>query len=120
MIANALNTILGIWLAYIAVLDPSFVNNSTWHLPVLAIAVIVLAAAARPGDYLKWASTTNIVAGIVLLLLAGLRWSALAPDLLMFWGVFWSGIVVSVLALWAALYRPQHTANANLEPANHQ
>ncbi len=107
MIANALNVILGLWLVYVAVLDPQFVEQAIWRLAVMAMAVLVLAIAARPGDYLKWISTTNIVIAVVLLVLTSLRAEVMAPDLLMFWGVFWSGTVVAVLALWAALYRPR-------------
>jgi hypothetical protein len=107
MIANGLNVLLGLWLIYIAVLDPAFVEKAPWRLAAMAVVVIVLAVAARPGDTLKWVSTTNVVVGVVMLVLAALRYAAAAPDLLMFWGVFWAGTLVAVLALWAALYRPR-------------
>ncbi len=114
MIANMLNALLGIWLTYVAVLKPAFANEPNWHLPAMAITVIVLAAAARASEYLTWVSTTNILVGVVLLALAALRHVQMAPDLLMFWGVFWAGIFIAVLALWAALYRPRNASG--LEP----
>ncbi len=115
MVANGLNVLLGLWLVYVAVLDPTFVNDVTWRLVAMAVAVIVLAGIAVRTEYLKWVSVTNVVIGIVLIILAGLRSQVLAPDLLMFWGVFWSGIVVSVLAFWSILYRPRAPFNL---PAN--
>ncbi len=106
MIANLLNTLLGLWLVYAAVLHPAWTTDA-WKLPIAAILVIVLAFWARASDYRKWQSSVNMVLGLVLAVLAGLHWGGLVSPLVMFWGVFWPGILVAVLALWAALYRGQ-------------
>lgn len=109
MIANLLNTVLGIWLVYVAVLDPEWAAAGDLKLPLAGVLVLVLALWARASDHRKWQSGVNLVLGVLLLVLAGLHWKAAAPPLLMFWGVFWPGILVAVFALWAALYRPAAT-----------
>jgi len=106
MIANLLNCILGLWLVYVAVLDPGWAAETGWKLPLAAIVVVALALWARASDFRKWQSSTNEVLGVLLLVVAGLHWRGDAPPLLMFWGIFWAGILVAILALWAALYRP--------------
>lgn len=104
MIANALNTLLGLWLVYAAVLDRAWAEN-TWTLPVAGVLVVVLAVWARMTDYRRWQSSTNIVLGIVLLILTALHGLGAASPLVMFWAVFWPGILVAVFALWSLLYR---------------
>ncbi len=113
MIANLLNCMLGIWLVYVAVLDPAWGGASNWRLALAAVVVLALALWARASDHAKWQSSTNLVLGALLLIVAGLHWRGDAPPLLMFWGVFWVGILVAVLALWAALYRPASGARAH-------
>ena len=105
MIANLLNTLLGLWLVYAAVLRPAWASEA-WKLAIAGIVVIALALWARAGDHRKWQSSVNMLLGLVLLLLAGLRLAGVVAPLTMFWGVFWPGILVAVLALWSALYRP--------------
>lgn len=105
MIPNLLNTLLGLWLVYAAILRPTWTASSL-DLATAAIVVFVLALWARPGDYGKWQSSTNIVLGILLLLFAGVQRAGLSPPLLTFWAAFWVGMLVAVFALWAALYRP--------------
>jgi len=109
MIANLLNTLVGLWLVWEAVLDPAWTQN-TWKLPVAGVLVLLLALWARASDYRKWQSTVNLAFGVALLILAVLHWSGAVTPLEMFWGVFWPGILVAVLALWAALYRPGSAA----------
>ena len=108
MIANLLNGVLGVWLVYVAVLDPDWAGANWWRLPLAAILVLVLALWARSSDFRKWQSSVNLVLGALLLILSGLRITAMARPLLMFWGIFWSGILVAIMSLWAALYRPTH------------
>ncbi len=108
MIANLLNTLLGLWLVYAAVLHPAWTMDA-WRLPIAGILVIVLASWARASDYRKWQSSVNIVLGLVLLVLAALRWAGVITPLVMFWGVFWPGILVAIFALWSTLYRGQPT-----------
>ncbi len=106
MIANLLNTLLGLWLVYVAVLDPAWASANAWKLPLAGVIVLLLALWARASDFRKWQSSANFVLGVLLVVLAALHWLDAAPRLVMFWGVFWPGILVAVLALWAALYRP--------------
>lgn len=106
MIANLLNTILGVALVYVAILKPGLVNGRSWFLAVAAIAVIILAALARSSDRSTWQSSTNSVIGFLLLALAVARWYFLVPELLIFWSVLWGGLLVAILALWAAIYHP--------------
>jgi len=109
VIANLLNTVLGIWLVYAAVLDPQWAAKGDWKLPLAGALILVFALWARASDHRKWQSGVNLALGVLLLALAGLHWKGAAPPLLMFWGVFWPGILVAILALWATLYRPTAT-----------
>lgn len=106
MIANLVNTVLGLWLVYAAVLDPAWAASS-WKLGLAGLIVIALALWARTSDYRKWQSGVNIVLGVLMLILAAVEAAGTAPALLMFWGVFWPGVLVAIFALWAALYRPK-------------
>ena len=114
MIANLLNTLLGLWLVYVAVLDPAWAASS-WKLALAGVVVIALAFWARASDYRTWQSTVDAVLGVSLLVLAALHATGMAPVLLMFWGTFWPGVLVAVFALWAALYRPRGGSAAGLE-----
>jgi hypothetical protein len=105
VIANLLNTLLGIGLVYAAVLSPALLSGDAWALLLAGVGVTVLAAWARASDDVKWFNTTNLVLGAMLLILGAIR--ALTPlhPLLVFWSVFWVGSIVAVFALWAALYK---------------
>jgi hypothetical protein len=106
MIANLVNTALGIALVYVAVLRPVMLLDNR-ALLAAAIAIFALALWARRTDPARWYSNTDVSLALALLLLASAQWSGNAATLLMFWGVFWVGIVVAVVSLWAALYRPK-------------
>jgi hypothetical protein len=105
MIPNLLNTLLGIALVYCAVLSPGLLSGSGWGLFVAGVAVIALALWARTADAIRWFNTTNIVLGVLLLILGVLLASTQLHSLLVFWSLFWIGSIVSVFALWAALYK---------------
>ena len=105
MIANLLNTLLGIALVYCAVLSPGVLAGNAWGMFVAGAAVIVLALWARTADAIRWFNTTNVVLGTVLLILGALRATTELHPLLVFWSLFWVGSIVSVFALWSALYR---------------
>lgn len=107
MAANLLNAVLGLWLVYVAVLDPAWAAHTHWRLPLAGGLVLALAVWARRSDYLKWPSMVNVVLGAALLVLAALKWEGAAPPLVVFWGLFWPGLLVPIFALWAALYRPR-------------
>jgi len=104
MIANLVNTLLGIALVYCAVLSPSTLADSPWGMLVTGVAVIVLALWARTTDAIKWFNTTNVVLGALLLILGATRTATALHPLLTFWSVFWIGSIVSVFAFWSALY----------------
>jgi uncharacterized membrane protein HdeD (DUF308 family) len=106
MIANVLNTLLGLALVYCAVLSPSTLAGSPWGMLVTGVAVIVLALWARTTDAIKWFNTTNVVLGALLLILGAARTATELHPLLTFWSVFWIGSIVSVFAFWSALYKP--------------
>lgn len=104
MIASALNTLLGLWLVYAAVLDPGVIENGPWVLGVSALALTALGTWACTNDYLKWPAITGIVVGAGLLILAFSGLHTLFPSLT-FWATFWGGAVVGVLSLWSVFYR---------------
>ena len=96
MIGNLLNILLGLWLAYSAIFaNPAGAMNNV-ALAAAAVAVIIFAVWARPTDRMRWQSATNIVLGVVLLLVAATRWAI--------------GVVSSGMAGWApGLASPGYT-----------
>lgn len=108
MIANLINTAMGLALVYSAILDPHLLVGKPFRIAVCAVVVFVLALWARRTDAYRWQSNTNLFLAVLLLVLGLLQFRSLT--LLTFWGLFWIGILVSVLALWAVLHRPTHVA----------
>lgn len=106
MIANLINTLIGLVMVYASVLDPHLVARGTLTLFFLGVVILGLSMWARMTDSASWFSQTNIVVGVGVLALAGLQQMNLTGPLVAFWGVFWCGLIVSVVAFWAALYRP--------------
>jgi hypothetical protein len=106
MVANLINTLIGLAMVYAAVLDPRLVAPGTVTLFFLGVVILGLSMWARATDSAGWFSHTNLVVGVGVLVLAGLQQMNLTEPLMNFWGVFWCGLIVSVVALWAALYRP--------------
>lgn len=104
MIANILNTLLGLVLVYGAILAPAPLQASVWFLPVAGAAIVGLALWARSTDRIKWFNLTNTVLGAALLVLAASRTLLVVHPLVVFWWVFWVGILVAVFAFWSALY----------------
>ncbi len=105
MIAHILNTLLGLWLVWAAILDPSLESASRWPMAIAGAAIIVLGLLARPSERLKWAGATDVVLGAILAIdsLAGVFIESAA---LGFWMVLWIGVVVAAVSLWSVLYRP--------------
>jgi hypothetical protein len=64
----------------------------------------------RRSDFSGWQSATNIVLGIVLLVITLINWSFSISPLVTFWINLWVGLTVASLALWAALYHPKENA----------
>jgi hypothetical protein len=110
MIANLLNTLIGIALVYCAVLSPSTLAGNAWGMLVAGAAVIVLALWARTTDAIKWFNTTNVILGAALVALGAMRVAIELHPLLMFWSVFWVGSIVAVFSLWPALYNREARA----------
>ena len=104
MIANIVNTLIGLALVYGAVLAPVSLGHSVWILPAGGAGIIGLALWARNTDRLKWFNLVNTVLGAALLLLAIARNFIAVHPLVLFWWVFWVGILVAVFAFWSALY----------------
>jgi hypothetical protein len=107
MIANTLNTLLGLWLAYVSIFALSSAVTAPWRFIVAALVIIALAVLARRSDYSRWQSTTNIILGLVLALLMLAEYVIAVPTLVLFWLILWIGLTVASLALWAVLYHPE-------------
>ena len=105
MIPNLLNTLLGLWLTYVAIFPASISGQRyPWLLAAAALAA-ALALWARRSDYSTWQSTATIIAAAALALLLVVSWLWTASPELMFWGVLWAGLVSATFSLWAAIYR---------------
>ena len=110
MVANIVNTVLGIWLVYTAGLSPSLLLG-----PFKAVAlaggasIALLALLARRTDYHPWHANVTMFLGIALFLLGA--WNVALPSatIVNYWAAFWVGVLTAVIALWAALYRPLPT-----------
>jgi len=110
MIANFLNTLLGLWLAYAAIFPDTLGKGHDGIVLIAAIGTVMLALWARRTDASTWQSTTTIVAGVFLVFLEMANQLMHVSDVLMFWGIFWAGLISATLSLWAALYRPSQVA----------
>ena len=107
MIGNLLNILLGLWLAYSAIFaNPAGAINNV-ALAAAAVAVILFAVWARQTDRMRWQSATNIVLGVVLVLVAATRWAIGVAPLVSFWIILLVGIAVAIAAMWSMLYRPE-------------
>jgi len=107
MIANLLNVLVGLWLAYSVIFAMPTGEMNNIALAVSAVAVMVLAAWARRTDSAGWYTATNLVLGAILLLAAVVRWAVEVASLVSFWAILLIGITIAIIALWAVLYRPQ-------------
>ncbi len=110
MIANLLNTLLGLWLAHAAIFPDAVGRHHDGVVLIAAIAAVMLALWARRSDVSAWQSTTTIVAGVLLAFLEMANQFMRVSDVLMFWGIFWAGLISATVSLWAALYRPSQLA----------
>lgn len=104
MIANLINTALGVALTYVAVLQPTLATRHAWLILVASVIVLAAAAWARRSDYHPWQNNMNLVLGVALAAVAVVMMTHIWP--VPVWTIFWIGICVAVLALWAALHRP--------------
>jgi hypothetical protein len=112
MIADLLNTVLGLSLAYVAIFPDAAGSGRDRLVLIAAVVMVVLAAWARRSDAAAWQSSTAIATGALLAILAVAGQVMHVSDVLMFWGVLWAGLVSATVSLWAALYRPPRVAPA--------
>ena len=107
MVGNLLNVLVGLWLAYSAIFSnpAGAMNNAV--LAAAAIAAVVFAVWARQTDRMRWPSATNIILGMVLLVVAVVRWVIGVAPLVSFWIILLVGIAVAIAAMWSMLYRPE-------------
>ena len=118
MVANLLNILVGLWLAYSAIFaNPAGAINNV-ALAGAAVAVGVLAVWARQTDFLRWQSGTIIVLAAELFVVAVLRWIISVAPLVAFWIVLLAGIAVAIVAMWSILYRPDTPVARQPRPAD--
>ena len=111
MIANVLNFLIGLGVSYVAIFDTPANAPMRWILAPVGIVIVMLALIARRSDFSGWQSATNIVLGIVLLVITVTNWAVIpVSPLVTFWINLWVGLTVASLALWAALYHPKEKA----------
>ena len=105
MIADLLNTLIGLWLAYVAIFPHAAGMDRDRVALLAAIAMIGLALWARRSGATPWQSTIALTTGALLAALIIAHQLVHVSDVLMFWGVLWAGLVCAIVSLWAALYR---------------
>ena len=106
MIPCLFNTLVGLWLAYVAIFPQAMGAGRDRLILAGAVLTIALALWARRSDFSPWQSTTAIAAGAILAIVALAQQVTHVSDVLMFWTVLWAGLVSATVSLWAALYRP--------------
>ncbi len=110
MIADLLNTLVGLWLAYAAIF-PHATGMGRDRVALLAAAAMIgLALWARRSGTTPWQSTIVLATGALLAALTIVHQLVHVSEVLMFWGVLWAGLVCATVSLWAALYRPSQEA----------
>lgn len=105
MIPNIINTLVGLFLAYLVVIRRLWIERQYFPLLIFAAVIFAMALWARRTDPARWFSSVNMALAVLLAILALLP-LPLLPNLT-FWGGFWIGVLVPVVALWAALYKPE-------------
>jgi uncharacterized membrane protein HdeD (DUF308 family) len=117
MLPSVLEGLLGLWLVWLAVLDPALVNSRGWIVALSGVSVLLLGLLAFRADYLKWPAITDIVVGLVLLILYFV--TRVAPaDMLTFWMLFWCGCVAGIVSVWSVFYRqgPEGIVKGDAQP----
>ena len=117
MIADLLNTLVGLWLAYAAIFPHGAGMGRDRVALVAAIAMIALALWARRSGATPWQSTIVSATGALLAALMMAHQLVHVSQVLMFWGVLWAGLVCATVSLWAALYRPSQEVGLAERPA---
>ena len=104
MVPSLLEGLLGLWLVWVAVLDPLLVDSHPWVIALSATLLVLLGLTAYRIDYLKWPAVTDVVLGIVLLILY-FGTSIVSSGTFTFWMLFWSGCIAGIVSLWSVFYR---------------
>jgi hypothetical protein len=111
MIADLLNTLVGLWLTYAAIFPHATTGIGRDRVALLAAVVMIgLALWARRSGTTPWQSTIVLATGALLAVLMVAHQLVHVSDVLVFWGVLWAGLVSATVSLWAALYRPPQDA----------
>ncbi len=108
MVANLINTLIGLWLCYESIFALPTSGQRIWIAAALGVVIAGLAWISRRTDATAWQSTTNIALGILLALFMLVHAFVPLSDLAIFWMELWVGLTVASLALWSVFYRPQH------------
>jgi hypothetical protein len=117
MIADLLNTLVGLWLTYAAIFPHAAGMGRDRVALLAAIAMIALALWTRRSSATPWQSTIVLATGALLAALMIAHQLAHVSEVLMFWAVLWAGLVCATVSLWAALYRPSQEAGLAEGPA---
>jgi len=110
MIADLLNTLVGLGLTYLAIFPQAAGTSGNRLILVGAVLTVALALWARRSDVSPWQSNAAIAAGAILAIATIADQLTRLSDVLMFWTVLWAGLVSATVSLWAALYRPAPSA----------
>jgi hypothetical protein len=110
MIADLLNTLVGLWLTYVAIFPHGAGMDRDRVALLAATAMIALALWARRSGAAPWQSTTALATGALLAALMIVHQLMPVSDVLMFWGVLWAGLICAIVSLWGARYRPPQDA----------
>ena len=106
MIADLLNTVVGLSLTYAAIFPHAAGMGRDRVALFAAVAMIGLALWARRSGATTWQSMIVLATGALLAALMIAHQLVHVSEVLMFWGVLWAGLVSATVSLWAALYRP--------------
>lgn len=106
MIGDLLNTLVGLWLTYVAIFPHTAGLGQDRVALIAAVAMIGLALWARRSGPAPWQSRIALATGALLAGLMIAHQFVNVSDVLIFWGVLWAGLVCATVSLWAALYRP--------------
>jgi len=105
MIANGLTVLIGLGLAYGAIFSTPSGNLNNILLAIASALIIGCAIVGRLINRVSWQSSTNLVLGAILALLAAARATFEPTSVPSFWVILLAGIAVAIMALWAILYR---------------
>lgn len=119
MIANLLNTLVGLWLTYAAIFPHAAGMARDRVALIAAIAMIGLALWERRSGAGPWQSVISLATAAFLAALMITDLLVHVSDVPMFWGVLWAGLVSATVSLWAALYRPSQDAGLGQKLSAH-